>query len=128
VDYPTLCPYIYYQDLAAAMAFLEAAFGFRERMRTTNIDGSLGHCEMELGDAVVMLGSPPGLKSPAQLGQVTVGLYVNVPDVDAVCRRATAAGAAVDGPPVDQPYGARILAVHDPEGHRWWFSQALDPS
>jgi PhnB protein len=123
--FPTLCPYLYYEDLAAALDWLARAFGFRERMRNTNADGTLGHCEMEFNGAVIMMGSPPGHKNPAHLGQVTVGLYVYVDDVDEHHRRAKSAGANIESDPTDQPYGDRNYGVTDPEGHQWWFAQAM---
>ena len=123
--YPKLCPYFLYEDTAAAMKFLEEAFGFRERMVTKNDDGVLSHCEMELGDAVVMMGTPPDAKSPKRLGYSNVGMFVHVDDVDALYERAKAAGAEVDGEPVDQPYGVRSFGAKDPEGHQWWFAKPL---
>ena len=124
-NYPTICPYVFYEDGMVAMEWLTRAFGFRERFRTMHDDGSLGHCEMELGEGVIMMGSGPGYKSPAHLGQTTVGLYVHVDDVEAHYQRAVAAGADVDGPPVDKPYGVRSYGAVDCEGHQWWFSQPL---
>ncbi len=124
-DYPPLCPYIYYEDTAAMIDWLTEAFGFRERFKEVREDGSLGHVEMELGDAVIMMGDPPGHKNPKHLGQVSVGLYVYVDDVDAHFARAMAAGADVEGDPVDQPYGVRSYGVLDPEGHQWWFVKPL---
>ena len=123
--YPALCPYIHYKDTAAAMSFLEKAFGFRERFVSKNDDGTLSHCEMELGDAVVMMGAPPDQKTPKELGAVTVGLYVHVDDVDGLYARAKAAGAEVEGPPADQAYGVRSFGAKDLEGHQWWFSKPL---
>ena len=32
-SFPTLCPYLFYEDTGAAMEFLERAFGFRERLK-----------------------------------------------------------------------------------------------
>ncbi|MBO0730349.1 MAG: VOC family protein [Acidimicrobiaceae bacterium] len=123
--YPTICPYVYYEDGLAALEWLTKAFGFRERFRTVDNEGRVGHCEMELGDGLIMMGSPPDHKSPAQLGQVTVGIYVHVDDVDAHYERAVNAGAEVQGPPADQPYGVRSYGALDCEGHQWWFSQPL---
>jgi len=123
--YPSISPYLYYEDTAAALDWLARAFGFRERMRQADPDGTPRHCEMEVGDGVVMLGSPPNHRSPKQLGQVTVGLYVHVDDVDAHFERAKAAGAEIEGPPEDKPYGDRVYGALDPEGHQWWFAQAL---
>jgi uncharacterized glyoxalase superfamily protein PhnB len=121
----SITPYLFYDDGIAAMEFLERAFGFRERARTVDTDGGLRHGEMLLGDALIMLGCPPDHRTPKELGTITIGLYVSVPDVDAHYERAVAAGADVDGPPVDQPYGARSYGATDPEGHQWWFSTPI---
>jgi uncharacterized glyoxalase superfamily protein PhnB len=123
--YPTISPYLYYEDGVAAMDWLARAFGFRERMRTIHADGSLGHAEMELGNGVIMIGCSPEHKNPAHLGQVTVGIYVHVEDVDAHYEQAKAAGAQVDAPPSDRSYGVRSYGALDPEGHQFWFSQPL---
>jgi uncharacterized glyoxalase superfamily protein PhnB len=53
--YPALCPYLCYEDTPAAMDWLACAFGFQERPRSTDADGSIRHAEMELGDAVIMM-------------------------------------------------------------------------
>ena len=123
--YPTVCPYVFYRDGAAALAFLTTALGFRERMRSTQPDGNVGHAEVEIGDSVVMIGSPPDQQTPTQLGHVTSGVYVHVDDVDGHYQRAKAAGAKVQEEPTNQRYGVRSYGVLDPEGHQWWFSQPL---
>ena len=121
MTYPQLCPYLYYENGAEAMDWLAKAFGFRERMRVAEDDGTIRHAEMEFGDAVIMLGTPAGHKSPAHLGQVTVGMYVRVDDVDAHYKHAKAAGAEVENEPTNQDYGDRSYGVRDLEGHQWWF-------
>ena len=45
----------------------------------------------------------PNHKSPKRVGQVTVGMYVHVDDVDDLYRRAKTAGAELEGAPADQP-------------------------
>jgi uncharacterized glyoxalase superfamily protein PhnB len=123
---PALCPYLYYEDTPAALDWLARAFGFRERLRVTDDDGSVRHAEMEAGhDAVIMMGSPPGYKSAAHLGQVTSSIYVQVSDVDEHYRQAAAAGAGVLREPADQGYGERNYGVTDPEGQHWWFAQRM---
>jgi len=122
--YPALCPYLYYEDTPAAMDWLGRAFGFRERLRMTDADGSVMHAEMELGDAVIMMGSPAGYKSAAALGQVTSSIYVRVDDVDEQYRLALAAGAGVLREPADQDYGERNCGVTDLEGQHWWFARS----
>ena len=124
-SYPSVSAYMFYEDVGAALDFLAAAFGFTERMRNVNPDGSLSHCEMACGDSVIMLGSPPNYRNPARLGSVTVGIHVHVDDVDAHYERAVAAGAKPEREPVDQPYGVRSYAATDLEGHQWFFAQVL---
>jgi uncharacterized glyoxalase superfamily protein PhnB len=42
-------------------------------------------------------------------------------DVDAVYRRAKAAGAEIIAEPYDTEYGSHDFAARDPEGNRWSF-------
>ena len=46
-----IVPFIGYEDAAAAIEFLERAFGFREnRAARHEKDGTIGHAELELDD------------------------------------------------------------------------------
>jgi PhnB protein len=124
VTYGKLTPYLYYEDVPAALDWLARAFGFRERLRMTNDDGTVGHAEMEFGEAVVMMGRPgPDYRNPKRLGQATASLYLQVDDVDKHFAQAREAGATVLREPRDQDYGDRNYGVTDPEGHEWWFGQ-----
>jgi uncharacterized glyoxalase superfamily protein PhnB len=119
-------PYIYYEDGAAAIDWLVASFGFREKVRYLDETGVVREAEMFAGDTLIMIhGAAPGFWSeqaaPAPVGQMSI---VYVDDVDAHHARATAAGVEASGP-TDQPYGARIYMVDDPEGHSWTFWQHL---
>ena len=55
---PRITPYLFYEDVAGALAWLAKAFGFRERMRMPGPDGKIMHAEMEMADGVVMMGYP----------------------------------------------------------------------
>ena len=123
---PQLTPYLFYEDVPAALAWLATAFGFEERMRMTEPDGTINHAEMELGDAVIMMGCPgPEYRNPKRLGPPTAGFYVHVGDVDSHCEHAKQAGAMIQAEIEDKPYGDRVYGVLDPEGHQWWFAQTL---
>jgi uncharacterized glyoxalase superfamily protein PhnB len=127
-EYPTVAPYLYYEDAGAAMDWLVNAFGFRERMRMDNDDGRVGHGELELGEGgVVMLGEPgSGYENPnARGGRATAGVHVYVDDVDAHYEHAKAAGAKINTEPTDQEYGDRRYDCEDLEGHDWFFAQQL---
>ena len=120
---PRVTPYLYYQDVAAALRFLADAFGFREKLRMPGPDGKIAHAEMTLGDGLVMMGCPGAeYQNPKRLGQTTQSLYVYVDDVDAHCARAKQAGAKIIDEPEDQFYGDRRYGAEDPEGHHWYFA------
>jgi len=123
----TITPYLLYEDVDAALAFLARAFGFEEVLRHSGPQGDVNHAEMRLGDDLIYLGDPgEEYRSPARLGGVTVLVGVgDVDDVDALCERARAAGAQISEEPADQAYGERRFAVVDPEGHHWHFSQPI---
>ena len=66
-----------------------------------------------------------GLASPQVSDIANSGLFVDVDDVDAHYEHARSAGARIDGPPIDQPYGRREYGARDLEGHRWWFGKPI---
>jgi uncharacterized glyoxalase superfamily protein PhnB len=80
---------------------------------------------MELGDALISLTTDGGhgLRSPASVGGVGVGLKVYVEDVDEHFRRAKGAGAAILSEPEDGFWGGRVYRAKDLGGHHWEFSQ-----
>ena len=123
---PRLSPLLFYDDVAAALEWLAEVFGFEERMRMPGPDGGIVHAEMQLRDAIVMLGptSPErGMQSPGKLGGVNQSLYVFVDDVDAHFAHARAAGAKIVSEPEDMFWGDRMYYAQDPEGHHWNFAQ-----
>ena len=131
-------PMIAYEDAATAIDWLTTAFGFSERgERYVMDDGTIGHAELDVGGATVMLATPSReYQSPARHRQlceaadrwldnpwVVDGLLVLVDDLDAHHDRALAAGANVIRPPEEGPDG-RLYTAEDLEGHRWMFQQA----
>ena len=124
--YPSVMPYLLYEDSGVALEFLVTVFGFTEKVRMKDDEGHVNHAEVQIADGVVMLGTPPGdYKNPAKLGGKTQSIYVYVDDVDAHFARAEAAGAEILQPPADQEYGHRRYDVADPEGHRWYFASRI---
>jgi PhnB protein len=85
-------------------------------------DGRIGHAELALGEAVVMLASEwpaGGVMSAKRLPFVHSQFYVQVDDVDAHFARARSQGATIATEPGDQDYGERSYRAIDPEGQRW---------
>jgi uncharacterized glyoxalase superfamily protein PhnB len=116
-----------YDDARAAIRWLCAAFGFRERFSVPETGQLVRHAQLSLGTNLIMLGSSgdDGMKSPQTLGATTQALYVYVPDVDEHFERARLAGAEITPPPQDTDFGSRQYHVRDPEGHMWAFGTYL---
>ncbi len=118
-------PYICCKDAARALDFYKAAFGAKEIMRMGGPDGKVGHAEIKIGKAAVMMSDEfpeHGSLSPETVGGSPVMLYVYVKDVDTFVKRAIDAGAKVETEVADQFYGDRGGKLKDPFGHVWWFA------
>jgi uncharacterized glyoxalase superfamily protein PhnB len=114
-----------YEDEIAAIDWLTKAFGFRERDRKANPEGSvLAWLELE-GGTVMVCRVGYGLQSPKKLGGVSHKMICYVEDVDAHYERAKAAGAVIDRELDDTPWGDRRYEAIDPEGHPWHFAQIV---
>ena len=119
-----------YQDAKAALAWLEAAFGFEPVMVILGADDSLMHSQMRFGDSLIMIGNEwsPQHRSPRSLGGFnTQTVHVHLAsDLDGHCARARAAGATILAEPETQVYGDRTYRCTDPEGHIWTFAQTVE--
>jgi uncharacterized glyoxalase superfamily protein PhnB len=123
-----IIPVLVYEDIEAGHDFLVNAFGLQAGPIVRDDEGHVVHGEVYTGSEVVWLHrvtSEHDLVSPLSHEAASSGLAVTVDDVDTHHQRARAAGARIDGPPVDQPYGRREYGARDPEGHRWWFGTPL---
>jgi len=117
-DKPRLTPYVMTQDIEPLIAFVKHVFGAEEMHRAIGSAGGI-HCELRIGDTVLMLGGAvPGNPVAPRL----VGLHVYVDDVDAVYQRALDAGARSLGAPADRPYGERAGFIADPAGNHWYIA------
>jgi uncharacterized glyoxalase superfamily protein PhnB len=113
--YTTVTPWIIGCDTAGLMEFLQVAFEAEELSRLVGPDGKIGHAEMRIGDAVVMMFDGPGdwPATPAFLR-----LYVR--DGDAVFRRAVDAGGTPVTEMTELFWGDRVGRVRDPFGNLYW--------
>jgi PhnB protein len=117
----TITPYLAVKGGAEAIEFYKKAFGATERYRIPNPDGGVAHAELFIGNSLIYLADewPEGdFLSPRTRGGASTILSLEVPDADAVFQRALSAGAAIDRPMRDEPFG-RTGDVVDPFGHRW---------
>ena len=124
---PWVTPYLMVQDVRAAVAFYERAFGFVVRNIHDGPDGQAMHASVEWRDGVVMMGIEGGYggttMSPATSGSACpISPYVYCEDVDALVSHAEAAGARKQFPPMDTFWGDRICNLVDPNGYVWCFA------
>jgi uncharacterized glyoxalase superfamily protein PhnB len=122
---PALAPYIVVSDARRAVDWYAEVFGAQRRGDLhVNSDGTIGHAEVGIGDAVLMLSEASDLwpdvpvRAPDSPATFSHSLHVEVDDVDGTTERARRGGASVEREPADQPYG-RSAVIVDPFGHRW---------
>jgi PhnB protein len=109
----TVTPRLVVGDAKQLVAFLKRVFratGTYQRDRPS---------EIKLGDSVIMI-TDAGIRPPT-----TSLLYVYVDDVDAIYRRAIAAGARTVEAPSEMPYGDRRCMVDDRWGTTWQIATRL---
>ncbi len=120
-DYPRITPYLCVDGAAEAIDFYSAVLGVTERHRMV-FDGRVGHCELLLGDSVIMVSDEypeMGVIGPKTVGGSPISMYVYVEDADATFAAALAAGATELRPVEDQFHGDRSGQFEDPWGHAW---------
>ncbi|MCC7126123.1 MAG: VOC family protein [Acidobacteria bacterium] len=114
-------PVIRYRNARAMLQFLEQAFGFRIGAVYDGPNGSVAHAELHFGTGTIGVSSA-GPPNPANVWTTVVdGVYVALADPDAHHARAIAAGARVERPLEDTPYGSREYTARDSGGHLWSF-------
>ena len=111
-----------YPDVRAAVAWLESAFGFEERVRI----GDAHRAQLRVGsDGAVVVADVRAAQVAPSAGVVTHLVKVRVSDVDAVFARARDFGASVLEEPRTWEYGERSCLLEDLAGHRWDLTQTV---
>jgi uncharacterized glyoxalase superfamily protein PhnB len=118
----TVTPVLVYPDVRAAVAWLEAAFGFEERVRI----GEAHRAQLRVGTdgAVVVADTGAARRAPGGDGYSHL-VKIRVPDVDAAFERARGHGARVVEELVTYEYGERSGILEDLGGHRWELTQTV---
>ncbi len=118
----TVIPVLVYPDVRAAVAWLQDAFGFRERVQI----GEDHRSQLTFGDdGALIVGDVHGERRAPGAGGASHAVLVRVEDAHAHCEHAREHGATITMEPTDMPYGERQYNAVDPYGHRWTFSQTL---
>lgn len=122
--FTSLSPLVAVSPASAAIDFYGAVFGARITSRMDGPDGSVWHCELDLGRGrmtvmdpnpqFAVTGSDPGTD------EVAFSLAIYVPDVDAALASARDRGARVREEAADFAVtGDRFASIADPFGVRW---------
>ena len=125
---PRVSAYLCVDGAADAIEFYTRVLGFAERGRM-EFEGRVGHCELALGDSLVMLSDEwpeMGVVGPKTLGGTPMSMNVYVEDSDATFAAALASGATELRPVENQFYGDRSGQFEDPWGHRWGVSTHVE--
>jgi PhnB protein len=120
--YHAVTPYLALDNAAEAIEYYKKAFGAKERGRMDAPGGKIGHAELEIGDALVMLSDALpqfSTRPPKELGGTSASVFLYVEDVDAVVKQAVDAGGTVEMEVADQFWGDRFGSITDPFGHVW---------
>jgi len=117
---PAIAPYIGVSDARRALDWYVDVFDAERRGEPyVNPDGSIGHAELGIGDAVLMLaeyGPEPAAGQPS--AGPAHSLFVTVSDADRTVDHAVSVGATLERAVADEAYG-RTGVIIDPFGHRW---------
>jgi len=118
----TVTPVLVYPDVRAAVAWLESALGFEERVRI----GDEHRAQLRVGSDGALVVADQGADRAAPGGAgVTHMVKVRVPDVDAAFARAREQGARIVEELTTWEYGERSGVVEDIGGHQWELTQTV---
>lgn len=127
--YEGATPYLIIKGAADALEFYKKAFGAIEIMCIPAPGGAVGHAEIKIGRAIIMLGDEypeMNCKSPQAYGGSPVSMMIYVHDVDQFVKRAVDAGAKLVRPVENKFYGDRAGSLDDPFGHQWHFATHVE--
>jgi PhnB protein len=122
-------PYLRVRSATEAIAFYSDVFGAKERFRLSEPSGRVGHCELDLGNAVLMLSDEYpefGILGPQTPGASGCLIHLHVENADALAAKAVAAGAMMIREPADAFYGERSCTIRDPFGHEWMLGHEIE--
>ena len=118
--YTSITPFVIVKGAAGFIEFTKKAFNAEEITRVGE-DGAIGHAEVRIGNAVVMLFDS---KKHWPVTPAFLRLYVD--DCDATYRQALKAGGVSITKPTDTPWGDRLARVADPFGNLFWIMTRME--
>src|SRR5271170_5503807 len=105
IDVREVYPYLRVHNTDEAISFYARAFDSKELFRLTEPSGRIGHAEIKVGPATVMLADEypeHGIHGPRSLGGTTFSIHLHVENADQAFEQAIGAGASIVRPLQDQ--------------------------
>lgn len=127
--FQALTPYLIVGQAKKALAFYKKAFNAKTNFCMEHGKGKIGHAELTIFGSKLMLADDypeMGACGPEYFGGSPAHLYLYVKNVDAVVKRAVAAGAKLIRPVEDLFYGDRSGAIQDPYGYKWYIATRIE--
>src|SRR5688500_3304145 len=119
--YPPAAPHRTVDAAAKLLDYVQRAFGAGMRHVMRGPDGAVMHADFIIGDSHVMVGQANG-----PWKAMPAGIYLYVPDCDAVYRQALHAGGTSIMEPATFFWGDRHGGVTDPCGNQWWMATHVE--
>ncbi len=120
-DYKGIVPYLFFDDVEAALSWYERVFNFEEIGRWTDDQDRVQNAEMRVGNTEIWLDGS-GRRQHQDDRPDWIGIWVD--DVDAIYNRLLESGLECP-PPVDREFGVRMLNVADGMGYLWGFIRRI---
>src|SRR5688572_3140028 len=113
--YNSVSPYLIVDGAGRTIEFLRKVFDAVEIRRFPDGSGKIMHAEVRIDDTVVMIADGAEWWPP-----VPAHVHVYVRDVDAIYKRALAAGATSVQEPVRKEDADKRGGIKDAGGTTWW--------
>lgn len=121
--------YLRVKNAQDAIDFYTAAFGATEDFRLVEPTGRIGHAELKIGDATLMLSDEfpeYDIFAPDPEAPGAFVIHLHVDDADALISRAVKAGARPIRGAEDHFYGERSGTIRDPLGYDWMIGHSIE--
>lgn len=114
-----------FRDAAKALEFYTTVLGAEELTCHRDDAGIVRHAEFRIGNTTFMMTNEtpsfPGMRGAESFGGSPIHLFVYLPEVDTLFKKALTSGASLVMPLAEQSYG-RSGGFKDPFGITWWLS------
>jgi uncharacterized glyoxalase superfamily protein PhnB len=122
----SVMPALTVDDLDVSLSWYRDILGFHVSQEMKDDEDTLVGASLKAGSVEILLIQDDFARGRERLKGEGLRLYcTTVMDLDHLAQDIVARGGVLDQPPTDQPWGARDLAVTDPDGFRISISTPL---